>query len=53
MSFAEDESRHYEEKFKAGRTGVTVRAGECVAEALDMLRRNGGQRYQGADTMRS
>jgi uncharacterized protein (TIGR02271 family) len=41
MGVPEDEARYYEGEFNAGRTIVTVQAGNRQREALDILRRNG------------
>jgi hypothetical protein len=39
LGFTEDEARHYQEHFRAGRSIVVVRAGDRAAEARDILRR--------------
>jgi hypothetical protein len=49
MGLEEDEARHYDEQFKAGRAVVTVNAGDRYTEAADILQQMGGQRYQPAD----
>ena len=41
MGIPEEEARFYENEFQAGRTIVTVQAGNRQQEALDILRRNG------------
>jgi hypothetical protein len=49
MGLEEDEARHYDEQFKAGRAVVTVNAGDRYTEAADILQQMGGQRYQPSD----
>jgi hypothetical protein len=42
LGFTEDETRHYQQQFQAGRSLVVVRADGRAAEARDILRRFGG-----------
>jgi len=42
LGLSEDEARGYEDEFKAGRTLITVQAPGRFAEAVGILRRNGG-----------
>ena len=42
LGLSEDEARGYEEDFKAGRTLLTVQAPGRWAEAVSIMRRNGG-----------
>ena len=46
MGLSEDEAKHYEGEFKAGRPVVTVNAGDRYSEAADILDRSGGRGYQ-------
>jgi hypothetical protein len=39
LGFTEDEARHYQREFAAGRTILVVRAGDRAAEVRDILRR--------------
>ncbi len=41
LGIPEEDARHYQQEFEAGRIIVTVRAGDRIIEALDILRRNG------------
>ena len=41
----EDEARHYDEQFKAGRAVVTVNAGDRYTEAAGLPRDSGDQTY--------
>jgi hypothetical protein len=41
MGLSEEEARHYENEFKAGRAIIVVRAGDRGEEARAILRRNG------------
>jgi hypothetical protein len=41
MGMSEEEARHYENEFKAGRAIIVVRAGNRGEEARAILRRNG------------
>jgi outer membrane lipoprotein SlyB len=43
MGLSEEEARHYEQEFKAGRTIIVVHAGDRSEEARAILRRNGAQ----------
>ena len=45
MGMSEDEAKHYEGEFKAGRAIVTVNAGDRYTEAADILRASGGQTF--------
>lgn len=40
---SEDEAKHYEGEFKAGRAIVTVNSGDRYSEAADILQRMGGR----------
>jgi hypothetical protein len=42
LGFSEDEAQHYANQLKAGRTVVSVRAGDRAAEALSILHAHGG-----------
>ena len=46
MGMDEDEAKHYDEQFKAGRVVVTVDAGDRYTEAADILRDGGGHTFQ-------
>ena len=48
LGLSEDEAKHYEGEFKAGRPVVTVNAGDRYSEAADILRRSGGRGYESA-----
>jgi hypothetical protein len=43
LGLSEEEARHYENEFKAGRTILVVRAGHRAEEARAILRRNGAR----------
>jgi hypothetical protein len=43
LGLSEEEARHYEDEFKAGRTIIVVRAGDRAEEARAILRRNGAR----------
>jgi hypothetical protein len=49
MGLSEDEAKHYDEQFKAGRAVVTVNAGDRYTAAADILQQMGGHSYQPAD----
>lgn len=42
LGLTEDEARHYHERVQAGQTLVVVRPGECLDEAVKILRECGG-----------
>jgi hypothetical protein len=42
LALPEEEARHYQEEVRAGRTLVTVEAGDRYVEAVDILSRCGG-----------
>jgi hypothetical protein len=41
LGIPEEDARHYQQEFEAGRIIITVRAGDRIMEALEILRRNG------------
>ncbi len=41
LGIPEEDARHYQQEFEAGRIIITVRADDRILEALDILRRNG------------
>jgi hypothetical protein len=45
MGLSEDEAKHYEGEFKAGRAVVTVNTGNRYTEAAEILRQCGGQSF--------
>jgi hydrogenase maturation factor len=46
MGMDEDEAKHYDEQFRAGRVVVTVNAGGRYTEAADILAASGGQTFR-------
>jgi hypothetical protein len=46
MGMDEEEAKHYDEQFRAGRVVVTVNADERYTEAADILRASGGQTFR-------
>ena len=50
MGLSEDEAKHYEGEFKAGRPVVMVSAGDRYSEVADILDRSGGRGYQAGGT---
>ena len=46
MGMDEDEAKHYDEQFRAGRVVVTVNAGGRYTEAADILAQSGGQTFR-------
>jgi outer membrane lipoprotein SlyB len=49
LGLPENEARYYETEFNAGRTLVTVQAGDRTQEAESILRANGGRQPTGQD----